>query len=449
MGERGASKARNQEDRRLTRREFIGHAGATAVAVGGLAGMRGPARAVPRNDTIILGVIGCGGRGQSLINGFMRLPGCEVGAVCDVDELRCGEAQAIAGESARGYADFRELLEQDDLDAVVVATPDHWHAIMAVLACQTGLDVYVEKPLTHNIREGRAMVEAARRHDRVVCVGTQQRSGAHYAQAAEYVQSGALGAISRCEVWNVWNQSGEGPRAERGRGIGNPPDDEPPPGVDYDLWLGPAPKRPFNPNRFHWGYVYFWDYAGGMMTNWGVHHLDVVHWLTGIDTPLSAISCGGKHVMVDARDTPDTLDTLFEYPGFTVQARVYHANAQPIRGRSYGIAIYGTDGTLTIDRSGFEVRPEGSRIEPVHVDGSVLDGPHQRDFLDCLRTRRKPFADVETGHRSTIPCHLANISYRVGRKVIWNAEAETIGGDREADHLLGREYRAPWKLPSV
>jgi predicted dehydrogenase len=434
-------------DRVLSRRDFVKRLRAAAVA----AGLASPgwtaanySQVAGANDRIVLGLIGCGGRGQDVMRHFLE-EGVRVTAVCDPDERRMEEAQEMAGGKADKVRDFRKLLERKEIDAVIVATPDHWHALPTVLACKAGKDVYVEKPLAYSVSEGRAMVNAARDTGRIVQIGTQQRSGEHYHRAVEMIQKGDLGKVSRARIWNVWNNTlGKG--GGRWGAIGNPPDSDPPPGVDYELWLGPAPKRPFNPNRFHWNYVYFWDYAGGMMTGWGVHHVDVVHWALGQDAPLAVSAAGGKFVLKDARETPDMLDAFLEYPGFTLQASFYHANARPIEGRDYGIAFYGTQGTMLLTREGFEVWPEGDQTQALRCEGSPLDGPFQRQFLECLRSRQKPLADVETGHRSTIPVLMANIAYRTGRKLKWDSGRERFIGDEEANQYLQREYRKPWQL---
>ena len=434
-------------DRVITRREFVKRFRAAAIATG-LVSSSGDAGSYARipdaNERVTLGLIGCGGRGQDVMRHFIQ-QGAVVGAVCDPDESRMHQAKKEAGDHAQLVKDFRRLLERQEIDAVIIATPDHWHALPTILACQAGKDVYVEKPLAYTVSEGRAMVEAARRTGRIVQIGTQQRSGEHYQRAVAMVQRGDLGKISRARIWNVWNNTfGEG--GGRWGAIGNPADCDPPAGVDYDLWLGPAPKRPFNPNRFHWNYVYFWDYAGGMITGWGVHHVDIVHWALGQDSPVAVAAAGGKYVLTDARETPDTLDAFFDYRGFTLQASFYHANGRSIEGGDYGVAFYGTKGTMLLTREGFEVWPEGDQVQPLRSDGSHMDGPFQHDFLECVKSRRKPLADVETGHKSTIPVLLANIAYKTGRKLKWDASNERFIGDEDADRYLQREYRKPWHL---
>jgi predicted dehydrogenase len=428
----------------MTRRRFLKRAGAGAVLAGTSFDAASYARISGASERFVLGLIGCGGRGQDLMEYFAK-QGAEFSVVCDPDESRMQQARAVTKGNAETVKDFRKLLEFKEIDAVVVATPDHWHALPTILACDAGKDVYVEKPLAYSVREGRAMVEAAQRTRRIVQIGTQQRAGEHYRRAVEFIRQGGLGKITRARVWNVWNNtlgSGGGRWGE----IGNPPDSEPPPGVDYDLWLGPAPKRPFNPNRFHWNYVYYWDYAGGMITGWGVHHIDIVHWALGQDAPLAVGASGGKFVLTDSRETPDTLDAFFDYPGFTLQASFYHVNARPIEGRDYGVAFYGSNGTMLLTREGHEVWPEGDKAQAVKSGDSLQDGPFQKEFIQNCKDRRRPLADVDTGHKSSIPVLLANIAYKTGRKLKWDSGQEQFVGDQEANSYLQRDYRKPWHL---
>jgi len=417
-------------EERVTRREMIALSGAAAA---GLAAA--PARA--KADKVRIGWIGCGGRGTWLMRVALANPDAEIAAVCDVVEEKVANAIRIAGGKAKGYRDFRRLLEQKDLDAVFITTPDHWHCIQTIAACEAGKDVYVEKPLGHNIAEQRAAVAAAERHGRVVQIGTQQVSGRHYAEARELLRSGQLGRITRARLWNVWN--------EVPKGIESPPDGPPPPGVDYDLWLGPAPKRPFNPNRFNApGYWFHWDYSGGFMLSWTIHHIDTVLWALQPGPPKTVMSMGGKYALKDNRETPDTQDALIDFGSLYVQASVYHTSARPVEGSGYGIAFYGTNGTLRLLREGFHVFPEEGRIPPSQHDGSPQDEPHVRNFLDCVKSRSLPDSPIQAGHLSAVPLHLANISFRLGRSVRWDPAKELIVGDADANRRICRTYRAPW-----
>lgn len=422
----------------LTRREFLKQVGATTAIMGlEMAQTVSQVSSQSANEKIVLGFIGTGSRGQYLMRIALRNPDVEVAAVCDVVEERLASAVRLLEGKATPYKDFRRLLERKDLDAVFIATPDHWHCIQTIAACEAGKDVYVEKPLGQNIAEGRAAVNAGKRFNRVIQHGTQQLSGQHYAEAKRLIQSGVLGKITRVRIWNVWN--------EVPYGIGNPPDEPVPPGVDYDLWLGPAPKRPFNRNRFQApGYWFFWDYSGGFMLSWAIHHIDTVHWILGVTAPKSATSVGGKYALQDNRETPDTQDAFLDYGDFYVQASIYHTNARPIEGSNYGIAFYGSNGTMRLTREGFEIFPEGNRTKPLQHGGSPQDEPHVRNFLDCVRSRKEPTAPLGWGHWSTNAMHLANIAFRTKRVIRWDPERELIIGDEGANRYLCRTYRSPW-----
>jgi predicted dehydrogenase len=437
-----------------------------------LAGSRsGKGSVLGANERIRCGFIGVGGMGRGDLRDFMKCENVEVVAVCDVWQPHVERAVELVSGKAAGYSDFRRVLDRKDIDVVVIATPDHWHAYMMIQACSAGKDVYVEKPLAHNIVEGRRMVEAARQHDRVVQVGTQQRSGKHYQSVVEYIRSGQLGKISRVATWNYQNESPFG--------MGSFPDCEPPQGLDYDLWLGPAPKRQFNPNRFIFNFRYFWDYAGGYATDWGVHHMDIVQWAMNVQGPNRVSALGGKYHIQDNRETPDTLEVAYEYPTFLATYSNRILNADPLHDRSTGIAFYGTDATLVVDRSGYEVLPEvrgtfekpvefykrellaakegrfpnpwGSerdiwmgRTAAVRGEGSEQHLAHVKNFLECVKSRKKPASDVEVAHYSTVTTHLANISYQTGRTIRWDSQQEQIVEDHEAAKLLRRNNRTPW-----
>ncbi|MGQ9589856.1 MAG: Gfo/Idh/MocA family protein [Planctomycetota bacterium] len=394
-----------------------------------------------------LGCIGTGGRGQHHIANFKEhlSDEVEIVAVSDVDPEHLEGAARLAGGSVRKTAEFREILDAKDIDAVVISTPDHWHAYPAIRACEAGKDVYVEKPIGHNVREGRLVADAAKKHGRVVAIGTQQRSGAHWIEAVRRIRAGEIGKVTFVHAWNAWSVEG------MGGNLGNPPDSDPPAGVDYDRWLGPAPRRRFNPARFHFSFYFFWDYSGGMVSAWGVHLFDVVSWALGHEI-LAVDAVGGKLVHQDIRETPDTATATFECPGYTLTYTMRHGNGFPLYGElDHGIDFHGSKGTLRINRRRFAIFPEGSdkpsaRVEAKDLGEMHMDIPHKKNWLQCIRDRKKPNADAEDGHRSSIYGHLANISYRAGRRIRWDANAEAIPGDSEASALLTREYRAPWAL---
>ena len=426
-----------------SRRNLLGRAAVAGVTTALSA--RSYARVLGANERVTMGLIGCGGRGRFVTQQLLEQK-AEFSFLCDPDVSQIAKAQGLLPTGVDSDKDFRRAIDRKEIDALLIATPDHWHALPVILAVQAGKDVYIEKPTAYTIGESRAMVEAAKKTKCIVQIGTQQKSGEHYRRAVEQIRKGDIGTVSHARFWNVFNNT-QAEGGGRSGGIGNPPDGPPPPGVDYDLWLGPAPARPFNPNRFHWNYAYFWDYSGGMMSGWGVHHMDIIHWALGASAPRSVSAAGGTYVLHDNRETPDTLDVLFEYNGFSVLGSIHHGNARLIEGRDYGIAFYGSKATLVIDRDGYEVWPEGDAKGMVKHPGSNLDGTHAANFLRSVKSREKPFADLETGHRSSIPCLLANIAFRTGRKLQWDEVAERFVDDPAADRYLTREYRKPWVLP--
>ncbi len=434
----------------------------SALAAGASTRVRGA------NDRVRVGLIGCGGRGR-LVAGLMRdVPGVEIGAVCDVYEPHRTATHTWAGGPARAHADFRRVLDDRTIDAVIVATPDHWHGAITVLACQSGKDVYVEKPLGHTVREGRAIVNAASAHKRVVQHGTQQRSSPHYAEAARLVQGGALGSVRFVRIWNFVNMYPEG--------IGRAADSTPPPGADWDMFLGPSPAVPFNKNRFVGTYRWFWDYGGGLVTDFGIHRFDSLHQVMNAHAPKTIAAAGARFDLADGAETPDLVQVTYEYPGFVLSYEATMLNAQGTghrtpgreyygaRGataRPHGEAYYGTNGTLLIDRIGFEVIPElnatsgpgavpprgapdGLRTEARALSATDATAAHVRNFVECVRSRQAPMADPESGQRSSTVAHLGNIAFRTGHKISWDADREEIVGDDEAALLLHRQARNPW-----
>ena len=447
--------------KRISRREFMGDTAkasfsATALAAGLTAATAASASTRQRpsaSDKIRVGLIGAGDQGKADLDAFLRLPEVECPAVCDVDEKRLAEAVKKVAD-ARGkapdvYKDFRRILDRKDVDAVIVGTPDHWHALPTVLACQAGKDVYVEKPLATTIEEGRAMVAAARKHNRVVQVGTQQRSSKHFQAARDFVKSGQLGKIRMTRAWAYLDWKGS---------LEHPPDGPAPPGVDYDMWLGPAPARPFNPMRFHHNFRWFWDYSGGLATDWGAHMIDVVMWVMG-EEPIGAMAIGGKYGFPDdIRETPDTQQSVIEFPSFSlVWEHMIGCGVGPWQ-REHGCEFHGENGILVVDRGGWEVHSETDQLKqrdrvfrmlpkPRQAGSGDFHFEHVRNFVESLKTRQSPTADVEIGHKSVLACHLGNIAVRLKRYVKWAPKAENTVGDAEAQALVGRTYRSPWALP--
>jgi len=402
------------------------------------------------NEKIVLGFVGMGRMGQSNLKTFMKHPDVEVAAVCDVYSSNLDAALKITDGRAKALKDFRQVLDMKEVQALVVSSPDHWHALQTTLACEAGKDVYVEKPTSVYLREGRRMVEAARRYKRVVQVGTQQRSGVHFQKAIELIHQGHIGKVSFVRTWNYGNVFPEG--------IGNPPDSDPPKELDWDFWLGPARKVPFNPNRFgvhpdrFSSFRWFWDYAGGMMTDWGVHLLDVVHWGMKVDVPQSVSAQGGKLYLQDNRETPDTLQVTYQYPGFVCVYESRECNQHGLNQHGYGISFHGTNGTLFVDRGGFEIFPERvekgtNRCEALtEKNSNNHNQAHSRNFLDCIKSRQNPISDIGVGHRSTSAAQLGNIALRSKSVVNWDGSSEQIRGNKEASRYLSFRYRKPWKL---
>jgi predicted dehydrogenase len=441
----------------MDRRDFM------KIGAGGLAFAAGSRIGISASDKVQVGVIGYGRQGSWNTRDFMKQPEVSIAAVCDVYQPHLDKALADAKEKGHTpdvYKDFRRILDRKDIDAVIISTPDHWHAYQTVAACDSGKDVYVEKPIATSIVEGRKMVDAARRNNRMVQVGTQQRSADHFQKVVELVRSGAIGKISEVRTWNVGNQYPQG--------IGNPPDADPPADLDWEMWLGPAPRHQFNANRFgvspKWfsTFRWFWDYAGGMMCDWGVHWIDIVQWAMNVDGPARVSAVGGKFGLQDNRETPDTLDVIYQYPDWVMMYSNRELNGRgPIISETTGhkgggITFHGTNGTLFVDRSGFEIIPERRRKSPdsqpeALMEGMVVKGverhpEHVRNFLDCMKSRQRPISDIETGHTSTTACHLGNIAYRTGHAIQWDPKSERIQGDGEAGRFLNREYRKPWKI---
>jgi predicted dehydrogenase len=424
---------------RTTRRRFLQCA--AGLAAGALTA--GP-RAVGANERVHLGFIGLGAMGTGHLNLCAGMAGANITAACDVDASHRDRALSIVGGGVKTYTDFRHLLDNADTDAVVISTPEHWHPHITLAACAAGKDVYVEKPMGHNIREGRLMVDAALHHQRIVQVGLQQRSGQHWQEAVQRIRSGELGKVSMVHAWNAWNAT------EMRGGFGHPPDSPVPPGVDYDLWLGPAPLRPFNPARFHLYWCYFWDYSGGMVSGWGVHLFDIVSWAMGGKISSVAMS-GGIHVLDDSRDTPDTAAAVFSCDGYTLNYTLRHANGWRAHDdMDHGIEFLGDRATLQINRGGYRVFAEDARGGGKPSVSATAEGndylAHFEDFLSCVRSRKEPRCTAQAGHTATNFSHLANIAYRTGRTLNWNPATESIADDAGANALLTRAYRAPWVL---
>ncbi|HIJ73441.1 MAG TPA: Gfo/Idh/MocA family oxidoreductase [Candidatus Hydrogenedentes bacterium] len=427
--------------RGVTRRRFLSTFSqrALAGAVAAYAGRQVRAGAVSANDRIRLALIGCGGMGSRHLEALLENPQCDVVAACDVWKRRYEAAvhktAQVAGKAIDGYQDYRYILDRKDVDAVFVVTPDHWHPLLTIHGCEAGKDVYVEKPVCTTIVEGRAMVTAARRYGRVVQAGTQQRSMPVFQKAIEVVRSGRLGPITSATAWVGVN----------GHGVGETPMPAPD-DLDWDLWLGPAPKVPYSPQR-HTGFMGWHDYCrGGELTNWGVHLMDVVHWGIDRDRPLNVQAIGGSYRDRPGADNYETIEAIFEYRGCTVTWEQRHTNFYANKG--YGIKFQGPLGQLAVDRGTFAVIPKSLGIPEFigEPERSWANPDHHNNFFECIRTRKRPVADIEQGFRSTTAPLLAGIALKTRRKLNWDGDAERFVHDESANRHLSRAYRAPWHL---
>lgn len=421
----------------VNRRKFLENSArnAAGMAAGMVTLGSSAAAGSAASERVRVGIIGVRSQGLQLADHLAGLPDVEIGALCDVDESvlqksarRLVEAGAA---SPRCESDYRRVLDDGAIDAVVIATPDHWHEVMATAACRAGKDVYIETPVAHTVAGSARLVEAARETGRVVQSGLQQRSGDHFQTAVDLVRSGELGTVRLAKAWV----------SHRRKPIGFKADAAAPEGLDYDAWLGPAPKRAFQPNRCHHNWQWFWDYGSGELGVWGVHLLDVARWGLGVGLPTRVSAAGGKHHLRDDRETPDTLAVQFSFPGAEIVWEHRQWTNHGIEGRSAAVAFVGDRGTLIVDRGGWKVY--GGPDSPT-ADATALQPAHLRDFVDAVKTRTAPAADSETGHLSSALCHLGNIAYRLNREVIFDPEALNFGWDGEANALLDREHRPPW-----
>jgi predicted dehydrogenase len=408
------------------------------------------------NQRVRVGFIGVGLIGKRHLVDFMAQPDVEVAAISEVYQPRLEDGVTTAGGKADRYKDFRKLLDRKDIDAVVVSTPDHWHALMTILACAAGKDVYVEKPLTHFAREGRWMIRAASYHKRVVQVGTQQRSGLHYQKCIDLIRSGHIGEVRNIRIGAFRNIM---------PGFMSPVGTERLSEQDWNMWLGPAPYVPFDDKRCIYHFRWFWDYSGGQTTNLLSHDLDIAQWAMNADPQLVS-AMGARFSLKGIGETPDVFEALFRYPEFILN----WSNREICAGTRGGLEFCGTKGTLVINRAGFEVFPDRLippddqipqftgprrtpsapqyRTTPLKQEGfeQVRDQfvPHVRNFLDCVKSRQKPISDLESSDRTAVACHLANISMKLGRTLRWDVTREEIVGDVEASRMLTRKYRSPW-----
>jgi predicted dehydrogenase len=434
-----------------TRRVFLRNTAIAAAGLGLAPSISGSIISSPASDRINVGLIGCNGQGWSDLSEFLKHTEVECLALCDIDEgvlnRRAANVEKIKGKKPPNlYKDWRKLIENKDINLVIVGTPDHWHCMQMVAACEAGKDVFVEKPIGRTIEECNLMVKAAEKYKSIVQVGQWQRSDPHWQDAVNFINTGKLGKI---RLVRVFSYQGWCPT------IPVLPDEAVPAGVDYDMWLGPATNRPFNRNRFHFTFRWFWDYAGGLMTDWGVHLLDYALYGMNVTAPKSIMAMGGKYGYPDdACETPDSLQTIYEFDSFNVLWDHAIGIDDGAYGRNHGLGFVGENGTLVLDRGGWEVIPEKVnnkiRMEAVPLKKGTGEGlkNHVQNHLDCIKSRNpKTNASIEIGAHIAKFSALGNIAYRTGKKLVWDGKKFT--NDTEANNFLVPDYRAPWKLPVV
>jgi len=422
---------------KIGRRNFLSRLskGALASGIALMAPTIVPRRVLGRglvapSDQITMGFVGCGGMGGGLLGGYMQKPEARIVAVCDVDEERRLDFQNRVGKGCAEYGDFRHLVTRSDIDAVVIATPDHWHTLISLAAMEAGKDVYCEKPLTLFINEGKELVRTARRCGTVFQVGTMQRSDDNFRRACEIVRSGRIGKIT-----SVTSAIGDGPV------VAFEPITPPPKNIDWNFWLGPAPYADYSKNRCHYNFRWFWDYSGGKVTDWGAHHNDIAQWGLGMDGS-GPVKVKGVGVLPQnsLSDTFVTFEIQYTYAnGVTLTCTSEGDN---------GITFYGTKGQVFVTRGGFSATPKELAYEPPDKDYVHLyrSNDHYQNFLDCIKSREKPITDVEIGHRSATICHLGNIAMRIGRELSWDPQKEEFVGDPAANRWLNKPLRKPWTL---
>ena len=420
----------------MDRRRFLASAAATVAAT---------VRAAP-SDTVNVAMVGVRGRGRALADRFASLSDVRVACLCDIDprvfDRARGVVEARAGKAPRFEADLRRVLDDKSIDAVVIATPDHWHAPATILACAAGKDVYVEKPASHNLREGRLMVEAARRHSRIVQHGTQGRSRELVRRGVDLVHAGKLGRVLMAKAWDT----------QLRENIGHKQDSPVPAGVDYDTWLGPAPSLPFNENRFHYNWHWHWAFGTGDIGNDGVHQIDMARWALGVEAPIEAAGSAAKLFFDDDQQTPDTMNITYRYPGgkmLQFEMRIW--NPYGLEGQDNGVAVYGSQALMHIGRWGgrwgYRLYDEKGKLVQEEVEPERET--HARNFIDCVKSRKAPVAEIAIGHTSALHAHLGNIVARTGRTIRFDPATETITADAEASKLLARTYRKHWSVPAA
>ena len=441
-----------------TRRSFIRNSVTATAGIGIASSIPGTLNAAGKiiapGDQINIALIGCKNMGFGDLQNHLNIPGVKCFGLCDVDQIVLNEKAAeifkTYNQKPKLYGDYRKLLENKDIHAVIIGTPDHWHCLPMVNACEAGLDVYVEKPMANSIEECNLMVKAANRYNRVVQIGQQQRSGAHWNKINQMVKTGRIGTLRKVNIWGNFNYR-----------IGLPitADTLVPSGVDYDFWLGPAPLRSFNPTRFHGDWRMFWNYGGGLMTDWGVHLIDMALWAKDVKTPPKKILASGANLSFrkNAHETYDTMSVIFEMDDYQITWQHTAGIQNGPWNKMYGIEFVGDLGTIVADRGGYKIIPQWddekkvNKTEPETFDKGGENHPeHARNFIDCIKSRQKPVCTPEIGRAVAVAAHSANIAVRTGENLLlWDEAKGRFSNSEKANQFIVPEYRKPWALPKV
>lgn len=440
-----------------SRRKFINNAAKITAGAAFSSSLLSPllvnGKAFLPSEKIKIALIGCRNMGFGNLENSLKIPGVQCVALCDLDDTilnsRGRDVEKIQGKAPKLYKDYRKLIDNKDIDAVIIGTPDHWHCLPFVAACQAGKDIYVEKPLANSIAECDIMVAASRKFNRVVQVGQQQRSGAHFIQAMEFIKAGKIGQVRKVNIWGNFNY-----------GIGQPlvPDSSVPAGVDYDTWLGPAPLRSFNKSRFHGSWRMFWDYGGGLMTDWGVHLIDMALWAKDIKVMPDVITATGGNFAYPnhAHETFDTMNVSYQFKDYLINWEHTAGVQSGPYARPYGLAFIGNDATLVIDRDSWELFPEWdeknqkSKVPKMEKQPGVgSHDVHMKNFIDCMKTRKEPACSIENGSLVAKYAHAANIALRTQSQLVWDITQNNFGNNTAANSLIRPAYRRPWVLPAV
>lgn len=426
----------------MNRRKFLGTTAGAGISAG-LSAYVHAAENAPKSERapIRMAVMGVNGRGRGLLSGFAGFPEVEIAYICDPDADVIPAAIKIVEEKGKKtpkiQKDFRVALDDPEINVLVCAAPDHWHALSTILACQAGKDVYVEKPCSHNPLEGQRMIAAAKKYNRVVQVGTQRRSSVDFQSLVKVVQSGKLGKVPFARAWITSQRPN----------IGHVSPSAPPANLDFNLWAGPGSDKNYKKNLVHYNWHWRWDYGTGECGNNGVHYVDICRWAMGIDYPEKVTCAGGKYFFDDDQETPDTQLATYDFPGGAIQWEHRTWSPRGIENQGDGLAFYGNEATLVARTKGWSIFVKDKEVEK--QEPHEYEKPHLQNFVDCVASREKPNADIENLHRSTLMCQLANIAWRTRSVLTFDGKTETIVGNEEATALMGRSYRKGFELPSI